>query len=149
MRVYHQGNVAMTDIKTSTRLVGMVMPVDRDSRGYDVTASGTRRSSRRNGLEMLRLCSMLEATTLIVLLFVAVPLKHLGHFPVAVTIMGPLHGLAFLAYVWAVFDTTSNMRWKAHEIARLVLAAFVPFAGFSTGRYLDKVRPVSAGGNDG
>ena len=139
----------MTDIKTSTRPIGIVMPVDRDCRGYDVTASGTQRSSHRNGLEMLRLCSMLEATTLVALLFVAVPLKHLGHFPAAVTIMGPLHGLAFLAYVWAVFDTTSNMRWKTYEIARLMLAAFVPFAGFSTGRYLDKVRPILAGRNDG
>jgi hypothetical protein len=39
------------------------------------------------------------------------------------------------------------MRWKAHEIARLVLAAFVPFAGFSTGRYVDKVRPIVSGRN--
>ena len=134
----------MADTETSARPSGMVMPIDRDSRGYDITASGRLPSSHQNGLKALRLCSILEATTLIVLLFVAVPLKHLGHFPVAVTIMGPLHGLAFLAYVWAVFDTTANMRWKAHEIARLVLAAFVPFAGFSTGRYLDKIRPMFA-----
>jgi integral membrane protein len=140
--------VAMTDTETSPRPIGMVMPVDPDSRGYDLTASGTLRSSDRNGLAALRICSVLEATTLIVLLFVAVPLKHLGHFPVAVTIMGPLHGLAFLAYVFAVFDTTSNMRWKAHQIARLVLAAFVPFAGFSTGRYLDRIRrPIVSGRN--
>ena len=139
----------MTDTETSTRPIGMVMPVDRDSRGHDITESGTLRSSTPNGLKALKLCSILEATTLVVLLFVAVPLKHLGHFPVAVTIMGPLHGLAFLAYVWAVFDTTSDMRWKAHEIARLVLAAFVPFAGFSTGRYLDKVRPIFTGRNAG
>jgi len=139
----------MTDTETSTRPIGMVMPVDRDSRGYDVTASGTLRTSHPKGLKALRLCSILEATTLVVLLFVAVPLKHLVHLSVAVTIMGPLHGLAFLAYVWAVFDTTSNMRWKAHEIARLVLAGFVPFAGFSTGRYLDKVRPTFAGRNAG
>ena len=136
----------MTDTETSPRLIGTMMPVDRGSLRHDITASGALRSSHRNGLEALRLCSILEATTLIVLLFVAVPLKHLGHFPVAVTVMGPLHGLAFLAYVWAVFDTTSNMRWKAHEIARLVLAAFVPFAGFSTGRYVDKVRPIVSGG---
>jgi integral membrane protein len=137
----------MTDTETSTRPIGMVMPVDRGSLGHDIIASGALRSSHRNDLAALRLCSILEATTLIVLLFVAVPLKHLGHFPVAVTIMGPLHGLAFLAYVWAVFDTSSNMRWKAHEIARLVLAAFVPFAGFSTGRYVDKVRPIVSGRN--
>lgn len=136
----------MTDTETGARPIGTVMPVDRDSRGYDITAGGTLRNSHRSSLAALKLCSILEATTLIALLFIAVPLKHLGHFPAAVTVMGPLHGLAFLAYVWAVFDTTSNMRWKAHEIARLVLAAFVPFAGFSTGRYVDKVRPIVCGG---
>lgn len=139
----------MTDTETSAPPIGMAMPVDRVSQGCDITGSATLRSSHRNDLKALRLCSILEATTLTMLLFVAVPLKHLGHLPVAVTVMGPLHGLAFLAYVWAVFDTTSNMRWKAHEIARLVLAAFVPFAGFSTARYLDKVRPNFAGPNAG
>lgn len=120
-------------------------PTPRDPASGDpgtTTASGTPASSRHDRLKPLRVCSMLEATTLVVLVFVAVPLKHLGHLPVVVTVMGPLHGLAFLAYVWAVFDTSASMRWRTHEIARLVLAAFLPFAGFSTGRYLDKVRPT-------
>jgi integral membrane protein len=93
----------------------------------------------------LKFCSLLEATTLVALLFVPVPLKHLGHLPIAVTIMGPVHGLAFLGYVWAVFDATSDGRWKAGEITRLVLAACLPFAGFLTGRYLDSVGPILAG----
>jgi hypothetical protein len=45
----------------------------------------------------LSLC-LLEGATLVLLLFVAVPLKHLGIYREAMSITGPLHGLAFRRY---------------------------------------------------
>ena len=48
----------------------------------------------RNALRNLQYLSLLEATTLVVLVCVAVPLKHLAGYPVAVSIMGPVHGIA-------------------------------------------------------
>jgi integral membrane protein len=83
-------------------------------------------------LQRLRLASIAEATTLAVLVAVAVPLKHLAGWEVGVKAMGPLHGLAFLAYVWCVFQTVSVGGWTSREIARLVIVAFIPFAGFTT-----------------
>jgi integral membrane protein len=81
-------------------------------------------------LRRLELASVAEASTLVLLLLVAVPLKHLGGWDLGVRLMGPVHGLAFLAYIWTVLQTIAGSDWSRAEIARLFLAAFVPFGGF-------------------
>jgi integral membrane protein len=81
-------------------------------------------------LRQLTIASLLEATTLLVLVFVAVPLKHVAGLPLATAIVGPIHGLAFLFYLWTVFDTVTEGGWTRAETARLVATAFVPFGGF-------------------
>ncbi len=50
-------------------------------------------------LRKLEVASLIEATTLVLLLGVAVPLKHFAGRPEAVTVMGPVHGIAFCFYV--------------------------------------------------
>ena len=81
-------------------------------------------------LRRLEFASFAEATTLILLLAVAVPLKHLGGWPMAVHVMGPVHGLAFLAYAWTALQTVAGADWSRGEVVRLFVAAFVPFGGF-------------------
>lgn len=89
-------------------------------------------------LRRLELLSMLEATTLAALVSIAVPLKYLGHDPLAVQILGPLHGLAFLTYVWTALQTVSGGGWSSRAATRLFLTAFIPFAGFTTPAFLRK-----------
>ncbi|HMA50030.1 MAG TPA: DUF3817 domain-containing protein [Magnetospirillaceae bacterium] len=48
---------------------------------------------------MLRAVALVEGSAFLLLLFVAVPLKHLAGIDAPVLILGPLHGIAFLAYV--------------------------------------------------
>jgi integral membrane protein len=81
-------------------------------------------------LRRLEVASVAEATTLLLLVLAAVPLKHLGGWELGVRLMGPIHGLAFLAYLWTALQTIAGSRWNRGEIARLFLAAFVPFGGF-------------------
>jgi integral membrane protein len=82
-------------------------------------------------LLQLQRASLLEATTLVVLVFVAVPLKHLAGLPLATAIVGPVHGLAFLFYLWTVLETTLGGGWTRAELTRLLVTAVVPFAGFT------------------
>lgn len=84
----------------------------------------------------LRFASWMEGTTLILLVGIAVPLKHLAGYPVATTIMGPVHGLAFLFYLWTVMTVVSGGGWRAGEIVRLVSAAFIPFGVLAVRRLL-------------
>lgn len=73
---------------------------------------------------------------MVVLVGIAVPLKYVGHYDLAVRIMGPVHGLAFLAYVWTALQTVADGGWSPRATARLFLTAVIPFAGFTMPRFL-------------
>lgn len=81
-------------------------------------------------LRRLEVASVAEATTLLLLLGFAVPLKHLGGWDAGVRVMGPVHGLAFLAFAWMAMQTVAGGGWGLAAAARLFLAALLPFGGF-------------------
>jgi integral membrane protein len=81
-------------------------------------------------LRRMRLLSLLEGTTLAILIFVAVPLRHLGGYRGATIIMGPIHGTIFLLYIWMLVQTISGGSIPRRDALRLVVAAFVPFGAF-------------------
>jgi integral membrane protein len=81
-------------------------------------------------IRWLRWVSLVEASTLLILLLVAVPLKHAFGFAAATRIMGPVHGAAFVAYTWSVIAVVSRGGWSRYDVARLGFSAFVPFGGF-------------------
>ncbi|WP_407529001.1 DUF3817 domain-containing protein [Methylobacterium oryzisoli] len=87
-------------------------------------------------LRWLRIAAVAEATTLILLIGVAVPLKHLGEWPAGVRVLGPTHGFAFVAYLWLVLQSFGAGLVSRGEAGRLVLAAFVPMAGFLAAHFL-------------
>ena len=97
----------------------------------------------------LETASLVDATTLVLLVGVAVPLRHLAGMPLAVTVMGPLHGLVFAAYLWTVLQTVAGGGWRRAEWLRLVAAAFVPFAGYANlpliRRKAEALAPAPAG----
>lgn len=84
-------------------------------------------------LRWLRWASLTEGTTLILLVCLAVPLKRLAGVPEFVTVMGPLHGAAFLIYVAMVVRAGSTGLLTATEMTRLMLVAFIPFGAFFMG----------------
>lgn len=89
-------------------------------------------------LQGLGIAAAAEATTLLLLVGVAVPLKHLGGWPAAVQVLGPIHGLAFVAYLWLVLQSLGAGLLSRGEAARLALSAFVPVAGYLAARSLGR-----------
>ena len=75
---------------------------------------------------------------MLVLIFVAVPLKHLGGYPIATSLVGPVHGLAFILYVWMLIQTVASGNWSRPEIVRIAAAAFIPFGAFANERALKR-----------
>jgi integral membrane protein len=96
------------------------------------------RDEDRRQIRRMRLASVLEATTLAVLVFIAVPLKHAFGMPQLVSAMGPIHGLAFLFYLWMLIQSHFQLRWSGAEWARMVAFAFIPLAGFVNDRLLKR-----------
>lgn len=91
------------------------------------------RAARIAGLR--RLC-LSEAATLLALLLIAVPLKHRWHQPLGVTVMGPVHGFVFLAFMWRVAQAIGHGDLDLRAGVKLGLAACVPFGGLFSWRAL-------------
>ena len=91
-------------------------------------------------LRHLRLAALIEGCTLVTLVCIAAPLKHFGGIPMVSTILGPIHGIAFVAYVWLIFSTRSQLGWNTGEMARLLIPAFIPFGTFFNIGFLNRKR---------
>lgn len=84
----------------------------------------------------LRVLALIEGTSLLVLVGVAVPLKHLAHLPQATRVAGMIHGLAFVAYVAAVVDAYGARLLTARQVGLSLLGAVVPGGSFVVARWL-------------
>ncbi|MBV9561475.1 MAG: DUF3817 domain-containing protein [Bradyrhizobium sp.] len=84
----------------------------------------------------VRLLAIAEALTLLTLIFIAVPLKHIGGIRQATTVLGPVHGLTFLAFCWAAVRAWSEGAIERRDVVRLVIGACLPFGGFVNERWL-------------
>ncbi len=80
--------------------------------------------------KMLRHAALVEGTTLVLLVLIAVPLKHLAGIPEFVSFMGPIHGVSFLVYLamLTMFLTANRITITNWGIG--LIAAFIPFGSF-------------------
>jgi len=78
----------------------------------------------------LRLIGFLEGISLLVLLFIAMPLKYFAGIPEVVTYTGWVHGLLFVLFMLAVFSIYLERDWPFGKLVLAFLAAFFPFGTF-------------------
>jgi len=79
----------------------------------------------------LRLLAFLEGVSLVVLVFIAVPLKHLYDDPSLVRSIGPVHGILFLFFVANTFSIAAEQQWKFWKTTwKVLLSSFIPFGTF-------------------
>jgi integral membrane protein len=95
-------------------------------------------------LRWMRAVSLVEGSTLLLLVLIAVPLKHVADLPIATRIMGPIHGLAFLTYGWMLVRTVAGGGWSRADIVRLSIAALIPFGAFVNERALARRQAMLA-----
>jgi integral membrane protein len=96
-----------------------------------------------NNIGRFRLIAFLEGISLIILVFIGVPLKYFMDAPTMVEVIGPIHGGLFLLYVLIALRVGFEEGWKFFATTWLVLlASFVPFGTF----YIDSkiLRPLHA-----
>ncbi|MDQ5769902.1 DUF3817 domain-containing protein [Thiothrix subterranea] len=79
---------------------------------------------------MLSKIAILEGSTLLLLLFLAVPAKRLLGYPEAVTLVGSIHGAAFIAYVVALVAFFVGKHLNLKQLGLGLFAAFIPFGSF-------------------
>jgi integral membrane protein len=84
----------------------------------------------------LRIISLVEGLSYLILLGIAMPLKYLAGQPEAVSVVGAVHGVLTILFVLAVLHVMMAHRWPVlHALAALV-ASVIPFGAFVLDRWL-------------
>lgn len=81
-------------------------------------------------MKTFRLLGYLEGISLLVLLFIAMPLKYRFGEPLYVRYVGWLHGLLFIGYVGFLAIVQGERHWPAKKVFWGFLAAVFPFGTF-------------------
>ncbi|PCI88783.1 MAG: hypothetical protein COB24_02155 [Hyphomicrobiales bacterium] len=89
----------------------------------------------------LRWSSFLEGTTLLTLLFIAMPLKYWFDIPKAVTIVGTIHGYAFVMFILIILIYLIGQKIKTLTALRLAIGSIIPFGGIINDYWLKSKEP--------
>lgn len=79
----------------------------------------------------LRIIGFLEGTSLITLLFIAVPLKYIFGQPFLTRPIGTIHGALFLLFIFNTLSVGVEQNWKFKDTTwKVLLACIIPFGTF-------------------
>ena len=93
----------------------------------------------RRFLERLRALGTIEGISTLVLFGIAMPLKYFGGMPMAVTVVGSIHGTLFLALSAMFVVGTRRIPISKGLAAAGIVAAVVPFGPFVMDRKLRRL----------
>lgn len=88
----------------------------------------------KKSFHWFRKIALAEGVSFIVLLFLAMPLKYLANIPMAVTVVGGLHGILFVAFLVLANEVRGDYKKDLKWMARAFLASVIPFGTF----YMDR-----------
>jgi len=78
----------------------------------------------------LRILSLIEGCSLLLLVFIGVPFKYFLHIPMLVKILGPVHGVLFLLLIFMTISASTEFGWKFKRSGSIILASVIPFGCF-------------------
>lgn len=82
-------------------------------------------------VKRLRIIGLLEGSSLLILIFIAVPMKYYFENTFVTQLMGPIHGALFLLFVFNTLSLAVEQSWKFTEITwKVLLACLIPFGTF-------------------
>lgn len=83
-----------------------------------------------NQIRVFKWTSTLEAISYLILLFIGVPLKYMADNPYLVEVMGPIHGVLFVAYVIGAFIMMRKLKWTTKQLLVALFCSILPFGPF-------------------
>ena len=98
-------------------------------------------------MKAMRYIALAEATSFLALL-VASYLKRQGEGETGVSILGPIHGLLFIAYVVMALKLRAKQGWSAKTTFWILVGAVLPFGGYVVDWWLvrnTREPPVASG----
>ncbi len=95
-----------------------------------------------SNLAIFRIIAFLEGLSYILLLGIAMPLKYMYGMPVAVNIIGMIHGILFMVYSAYLFVILREYRLRVPIGIRGFIAGLLPFGTFVFDGYIRKQKEV-------
>ena len=81
-------------------------------------------------LTRFRVMAWVTGLMLLVLVFVAMPMKYIGDDDSLVRIVGVAHGWLYIVYIITALTLAYQARWRPLRTLLVLLAGTVPFASF-------------------
>lgn len=85
-----------------------------------------------------RKIALAEGVSFLILLFIAMPLKYFAGMPMAVTIVGGLHGLLFISFIILAREVKNDYKKACTWLGKAMLASILPFGTFYMDKYWKK-----------
>jgi integral membrane protein len=84
-------------------------------------------SNPTNALQTAHRAAWIEGISYLALLFVAMPLKYFADLPDAVRVVGAIHGILFVWFIYAAYRAKVEAGWSFVRFAMLCATSLVPF----------------------
>jgi integral membrane protein len=81
-------------------------------------------------IESFKKLGRAEGVSYLLLLFIAMPLKYLAGWPLAVKYVGWAHGVLFVAFCAAILLAGIRYKWSIWKMALFFIASLLPFGPF-------------------
>jgi integral membrane protein len=82
---------------------------------------------------LFRWVAIAEATSWL-LLIIATIVKYSASKPIGVQILGPIHGVLFIAYVLLALIIRTRVGWNVRALVIVLAESILPFGGFFAAR---------------
>lgn len=87
-------------------------------------------------IRAFRMTALAEGTSFLILLCIAMPMKYFMGMPLAVRIVGLIHGILFLLYVGQLARLRTKYQWDNRFCMQAFVASILPFGTFLFDKYL-------------
>ena len=88
----------------------------------------------KSGIGRLRVIAFLEGCSLLLLVFVAMPIKYLLGVPEATQALGMIHGILCIGFVAATLVISILHKWNLGRVCVVMASSILPFGTF----YVDR-----------
>jgi integral membrane protein len=86
--------------------------------------------SIETALRNYRVSAWVTGTGLLVLVFIAMPLKYIWGQPQLVAVVGVTHGFLYMIYIVCTLILAERCRWKPLDALVILIAGTIPIASF-------------------
>ena len=97
----------------------------------------------KNSREKFLIIGKVEGWSYLILLFIAMPMKYMFDMPLAVRIVGSVHGLLFVAYVVLLATIYFKLKLSLYTVFILFVLSLLPFGTFYLEKFLPEIKVES------